>query len=533
MSGSSDEIINALARGSVDLTPRRNINLLFAHCDALRTDQILNLLRASRLAPRGHSVNSADELQQVLGRRSWDLLVMAHRHSAGSTLSPEQAIELLRHQDRDLPLLLLTPGDQFEDPTPWLGSGVEAVIPEARDDLLLLSIKRSFDALELRRELLQARINLAQLNEHTRHLEEHSRLAICRVSNGLIRYANPSFARLFGCRSREQLERQPLRQLLAPRYREALDQLLQESSQLHSRIQRTLAAERADGTGFQGVFSVYPSEQDGEPCLAVEVGTSFDDSEQAPEETHPVSGLRNQTALLQALDTACRHAHRGGQDRSLLLISLDHLDVIRSEVGSDGVERVLRDLSSLLKQQISPAHLLAHLDDDSFVVLMHNADPDKAVELGQALCHAINAHVSRIEQTTIHTTVSIGVVMINDSAPTPAELLQRARISAASLHHGNRPGNGVSLYQSQQTLLPGIDGKMSKRLLNAIKLERFRLLFQPVVPLCLNSSTPYYEVLLRLISDSERSLSPNTFIAEAIDPEVLIELDRWVIGQAL
>ncbi|GAA0695150.1 cyclic di-GMP-binding protein FimX [Marinobacterium maritimum] len=533
MSGSSDEILSALARHTSQGTPRRNLNLLFAHCDNIQTDLILNQLRTSRFAPRGEAAHSLPELQQVLSKRTWDLLIIPWKQTYPDELTPKHTVELLHHLDRDLPVLLLLPGAEYSDPTPWLGAGISAVVPEGNTGLLQLTVQRLFDALDTRRQLLQAQIQLNHLNEYSQHLVQHSTLAIGLVQNGLIQYANTSFAHLFGYDSGDRLQGHSLRHLLQSDFREDLDMILHESSQSGSKMQRTLTAERPDNTSFEAVFSIEPADYQGNRCLSIEVTTCADSSEQTFRDIHPLSGLRNQSVFLQALETSCHNAHRGGQDRSLLLIALDHLDVIRGEVGTDGIELILRDISTILKQQVSRAHLIGHLDDNTFVILMHNADPDKAVELGNSLCHSISSHVCQVQQTPIHTTVSIGVVMINDSAPSPQQLLERARMSAESLHHGNRPGNGVSLYQSEQALLPSIDTKMSKRLLNALKLDRFRLLYQPVVPLRLNTQSQYYEVLLRLISDSERALSPNTFIAQAIDPDVLIELDRWVISTAL
>ncbi len=533
MSGSSDEIINALAKRDHQDSPRHNINLLFAHCDNIRTDQILSDLRTAHFAPRGKAVHNLTELQQLLSEQTWDLLVIPWKEAYHDELTPEHSLELLQHLDRDLPILMLQPGEQYLDPTPWLSLGIRAVVPESSSALLMLTVQRLFDALQTRRALLQAQIQVSHLNDYNLRLIQHSSLSICLIDNGLIRFANSSFAHLFGYDSGEHLQQHSLRQLLQSPYREDLDLILHECMQNGTRMQRTLAAERPDKTRFEGVFTIDTAEYEGSPCLSVEVVASLDDSDQIFRDVHPLSGLRNQSAFIETLDGVCHNAHRGGQDRSLLLISLDHLDVIRGEVGNDGVELILRDISTLLKQEVSRAHLIGHLDDNSFVILMHNADPDKAVELGNALCHSISSHVCEVQQTSIHTTVSIGVVMINDSAPSPQTLLERARATAESLHHGNRPGNGVCLYQSEQAMLSSVDTRMSKRLLNAIKLDRFRLLYQPVVPLRLNTQSQYYEVLLRLISDSERALSPNTFIAQAIDPEVLIELDRWVISTAL
>ena len=533
MSGSSDQIIHALAQHSQTDSPRHTINLLFAHCDDLQTDQILSHLRAARYAPRGLNVSQLDDLQNALSTRSWDLLVIAWKPDYQQGLTPESAVERLHHLDRDLPVLLLLPGAELPDPTHWLGSGIRAVIPAANTELLLLLLGREFEALNTRRELLKAQMHLHQLTEHNQHLVQHSSLAICFVHNGLILYANDSFAHLFGYEQGTRLQDHSLRQLIQPQHHDDLDLMLHESLRNGTTIQRTLGAQRPDTTRFDSLFSMHPTEYRHQHCLSIEVVPDADCAEQVFRDINPISGLSNEHAFMHALETACQNAHRGGQDRSLLLLSLDHLDVIRSEVGADGVELILRTLATTLKEQISQAHLLGHLDNNCFAVLMHNANPDTAVETGDRLCHAISRHTCQVRSTSIHTTVSIGVVMINDSTPSNQEVLQRALMTANSLHSGNRPGNGVSLYQAEKTLLASIDTKMSRRLLNALKLNRFRLLFQPVVPLRLDTQTQYYEVLLRLISDSERALSPNAFIAQTIEPDVLIELDRWVIETAL
>jgi diguanylate cyclase (GGDEF)-like protein/PAS domain S-box-containing protein len=533
MSGSTDELLHALANSDQRDTPRRNINLLFAACDSIQMDQLLTTLRTARFSPRGQSVQSSDELLNVLSQRSWDLLIFAWRDHYSTELTPTSALDLLNRLNRDIPVILLTPGQQYQDPTHWLGIGVEAVLPERNHERLLLELGRQYNQLQTRRQLRDAQSRLAQLQQRCQQLIETSPQAICLLHNGLIQYANRSFARLFGYDGAEHLLEHSLRQLLEERFRDDLDLILRECDHSSCSVQRNLTAVRPDDTRFEARFSFAPVEYEGNTCLEVEVVTDLDDSDELFRDSHPISGLSNQHAFMQALEIARSNARRGGQDRNLMLLTLDHLEVIRGEVGSDGVDLILRDIARILKQKVSRAHLLAHLDDNSFAIILHSPDPNKAVEIGEQLCHAVSSHICQVQNTSIHTTLSVGVVVINDSAPTCSELLAHARMAADSLHHGNRPGNGVSLYQEEKALLSSSDAKISKRLQNALRMGRFRLLYQPVVPLRLETADQYYEVLLRLMSDSDKEISPNAFIAQAIEPEVLIELDRWVIGQAL
>lgn len=531
MSGSTDELLHALA--SQAQHDARNINLLFAACDGIQMDQLLTTLRTAHFSPRGHSVQGSDELLNILSQRSWDLLIFASKDHYNTELTPAKALDLLNRLNRDIPVILLSPGHEYHDPTQWLGIGVQAVLPERNHELLLLELGRVYAQLQTRRELRTTQNRLAQLQQRNQTLIESSPLAICMLHNGLILHANKSFAHLFGYDDAEHLLEHSLRQLLEERFRDDLDQILRECDHSSCALQRNLTALRPDDTRFEARFSFAPAEYDGSPCLEVEIITDFDASDEIFHDINPISGLNNQQAFMRALEVACNNARRGGQDRNLMLLTLDHLEVIRTEVGIDGVDLILRDIASILKQKVSRAHLLSHLDDNSFAIILHTADPNKAVDIGEQLCHAVSSHICQVQSTAIHTTLSVGIVVINDSAPTPVELVSRARMMAESLHHGNRPGNGVSLYQEEKTLLSSSDAKMSKRLLNALKMDRFRLLYQPVVPLRLETPTQYYEVLLRLMSDSDKEISPNAFIAQAIEPEVLVELDRWVIKRAL
>lgn len=533
MNSSTDELLHALASQDQQSTSRRNINLLFAACDGVQMDQLLTTLRTARFSPRGQSVHSSDELLNVLSQRSWDLLIFAWKEHYSTELTPVSALDLLNRLNRDIPVILLSPGPEPLDPTHWLGIGVQSVIPEGNTEQLLLELGRQYNQLLTRRELRDAQSRLAQLQQRCQQLASSSPQAICFLHNGLIQYANESFAHLFGYDNATHLLEHSLRQLLEARFRDDLDLILHECDHDSCTLQRNLTATRPDDTHFEARFSFSPAEFQGNPCLEVEVITDADGSDEAFRNIHPITGLNNQKAFMRALETASINARRGGQDRNLLLLTLDHLEVIRAEVGTDGEDRILRDIADILKQKVSRAHLLGHLDDNSLAIILHAADPDRAVTIGQQLCHDVSSHICQIQNTSIHTTLSVGVVVINDSAPTPAELLSRARMVAESLHHGNRPGNGVSLYHEEKTLLASGDSKMSKRLLNALKMDRFRLLYQPVVPLRLETPAQYYEILLRLMSDSDKEISPNAFIAQAIEPDVLIELDRWVIRQAI
>jgi PAS domain-containing protein len=150
----------------------------------------------------------------------------------GTKLTPAAAVDLLNRLDRDIPIILLTPGQRFQDPTHWLELGMQAVVPEHNHELLLLELERQYTQLQTRRQLRDAQTRLAWLQQRCHQLMDDSPLAICLLHRGLICHANRSFAHLFGYRDAEHLREHPMRQLLEERCRSDLDQTLRECDRL-------------------------------------------------------------------------------------------------------------------------------------------------------------------------------------------------------------------------------------------------------------------------------------------------------------
>ena len=62
---------------------RKNVHILFLGLTAAEADPIITLLRGARLAPRGQQVQSAEEFNQALSERSWDLILRSEERRGG------------------------------------------------------------------------------------------------------------------------------------------------------------------------------------------------------------------------------------------------------------------------------------------------------------------------------------------------------------------------------------------------------------------------------------------------------------------
>ena len=70
------------------------------------------------------------------------------------------------------------------------------------------------------------------------------------------------------------------------------------------------------------------------------------------------------------------------------------------------------------------------------------------------------------------------------------------------------------------------------RLRRALDEDRFVLYAQPIVPIC-SAGLPRYELLMRMLDDTGELVLPGAFLLNAERFDLIGEIDRWVIAQAV
>jgi PAS domain S-box-containing protein len=70
------------------------------------------------------------------------------------------------------------------------------------------------------------------------------------------------------------------------------------------------------------------------------------------------------------------------------------------------------------------------------------------------------------------------------------------------------------------------------RLRRALDEDRFVLHAQPIVPIC-SAGLPRFELLIRMLDDNDELVLPGAFLLDAERLDLIGEIDRWVISQAV
>ncbi len=248
--------------------------------------------------------------------------------------------------------------------------------------------------------------------------------------------------------------------------------------------------------------------------------------------THdPLTGLSNRRLLEHYLKKAVANARQGRQS-AFILMDLDHFKFVNDTLGHAIGDKVLIQLTEILKNQLRSSNLLARLGGDEFALLLdEKGDAEEAGIVAARMCQAVEEHRFTYGNHSFHLGLSIGIVMIDGKAD-PGMLLSEADSAMYSAKKQGR--NRVVFYSSGNNVLNRLSeiGEWAIRIKDALLDDNLILYFQPVYRLN-DSQISHYEVLVRLLDPSGGVIAPQKFIPAAEHFGLMPQLDRWVVKHAI
>ena len=232
------------------------------------------------------------------------------------------------------------------------------------------------------------------------------------------------------------------------------------------------------------------------------------------------------STLLAAAEPEAPRCH------ALLVIDVDGFGELNELYGLPAGDRVLRELASVLREEVTPPDLLARTGEDEFGVCLEDCTLERARQIADTLRVAIADHRIQWQHATISVQASIGVVELAGHGASQVAALTRATRACALAKRagGNRVrvlgddehwrADGTSPYV---TLDPRV-------LRNALERDRIAFGLAPVRPLDERAVQPgYAELVLQLAGDTIR-LAGNIRAAQA---RLAAELDRRRVAAAI
>lgn len=214
----------------------------------------------------------------------------------------------------------------------------------------------------------------------------------------------------------------------------------------------------------------------------------------------------------------------------LCFMDLDRFKLVNDTCGHIAGDELLRQVALLLQQHIRSTDTLARFGGDEFALILENCSLDKAMQINESILQDVSDYKFRWNGKSLRIGISIGLVMIDKSAQDPNEIIKEADEACymAKLQGRNR----ICLYhEDDKSIKQRGEVAWITRINDAIEQNRFILMAQEIRDV--NGGAVMYELLLRMVDEDGKYISPASFLPVAERYSLIEKIDHWVINYTL
>lgn len=253
-------------------------------------------------------------------------------------------------------------------------------------------------------------------------------------------------------------------------------------------------------------------------------------------ERDSLTGLYNRHFLMDELERIVERAVRNEEHQvALLYIDLDNFKYVNDTLGHLAGDKVLQEVTVLLQNRARGTDLISRLGGDEFAVILYDATRIQAKVVANAYRRQIADYRFKDGSHIVDIGCSIGVALFQPDIANKEDLLSRADLACHMAKRGGK--NRVYVYNKEDQLsleTMSTDMGWVHRIKDSIEFDRFMMACQPIMQLATERISGY-EVLIRLPDDDNghELISPSGFLPSADRFGLIVEIDRWMIRNAI
>ncbi len=216
---------------------------------------------------------------------------------------------------------------------------------------------------------------------------------------------------------------------------------------------------------------------------------------------------------------------------ALCYMDLDQFKVINDTCGHTAGDRMLQQISTIMRKVVRKQDVLARLGGDEFGIIMTHCPLINAQRVAQNILEAVADYHFEWEGCLFRVGVSIGLVAITDPTTSLSELLKQADFACYMAKDLGR--HRIHVYRNEDVELTKHRGQMNSvgQIYQSLKENRFQLFAQTVQSLG-NTSGKHYEILIRMEYEKGKLMQPIEFLPAAERYNIISSLDRWVVDNS-
>jgi diguanylate cyclase (GGDEF)-like protein/PAS domain S-box-containing protein len=243
-----------------------------------------------------------------------------------------------------------------------------------------------------------------------------------------------------------------------------------------------------------------------------------------------LTGLPNRVLFNDRLAQGIKKAKRYNEELALFFIDLDQFKQINDSLGHDIGDGVLKEVSRRFLSVIREEDTLSRLGGDEFSVITGSLkESNESSVLANKFIECLVEPII-IGKHTLYITCSIGISFYPQDGKTPEDLLKYADVAMYKAKDEGR--NNFQPYSSHLTQMMHEQVSMRTSLHKALENDEFILNYQPQID-SMTDKIVGMEALIRWNHAQLGMVSPAKFIPLAEETGFIVELDRWVMQEAM
>ncbi len=264
--------------------------------------------------------------------------------------------------------------------------------------------------------------------------------------------------------------------------------------------------------------------------------------------------LHNRAWFEAELELELARLKRSEHSCLLLFVDVDRFKYINDTAGHAAGDKLLQEVSERLRSRLRASDHLARMGGDEYALILRNISGSDPEVLSDGFRKALTTSPFSYAGKNYRITVSIGAARMDRNTPSSQHAMANADIACHIAKNGGR--NRIHVYSPETDERAAMDADLgwSHRLETALKQNGFALNYQAMMPVHglsphynmersedmmreqfeLNPKCPHaFEVLIRLKDGNGGLIAPDAFLPTAERFGMMVEIDKWVIDNAL
>jgi diguanylate cyclase (GGDEF)-like protein/PAS domain S-box-containing protein len=240
-----------------------------------------------------------------------------------------------------------------------------------------------------------------------------------------------------------------------------------------------------------------------------------------------LTDLPNRALFMERVELSLKQANRmESYQFGVLFIDLDRFKVVNDSLGHLIGDQLLILVARLLETCLRATDTVARLGGDEFTVLLDDIqDLTDATKVAERIQQQLRSPL-QVENHTVFTTASIGIVLGSAEYLRGADLLRDADIAMYRAKEGGRARYEVFDKEMHRQALERL--QLESDLRQALEREEFVVCYQPIVALKTQQLVGF-EALIRWQHPKRGLIYPDDFIAVAEDSGLIVPIGFWIL----